>query len=164
MSKSRASLPFREKVELFLLHGSGQVVAQDRGTFCMLAGGGIDAGESHITSGKREAMEEAGATATDLRYLVTVDFIWHAAWANSAKRKARYAQFQGERVHVYVGRCTKLQKPTSTEGDAWKGKRTMSIAECIRLMTKYGEKDPPNTYAYRTAQLSALRVLTMCRQ
>lgn len=163
MPVSRAELPFREKTELFLLHGTGQVVAQDRGSYVMFPGGGVDPGESHAATGKREAMEETGAVATDLRYLVTVDFVWFPAWANTPKRRQRYARFQGERVHVYVGRCAKLQKPTSVEGDSWKGRRTMSVAECVRLVEAYGEKDHLRTYAYRIAQLSALRAINMLR-
>lgn len=158
----RSALPFREKTELFLAYGAGQVVAQDRGSYVMFCGGGLDAGENHVAAGKREAMEEVGATATDLRFLVTVDFVWFPAWANTPKRKERYKRFQGERVHVYVGRCAKLQKPTGTEGDSWEGKRTMSAAECARLVEAYGKKDHPRTYAYRIAQLAALRALAMC--
>ncbi len=162
MKTGRRALPFREKVELFLSYGSGRVIAQDRGSYVMFPGGGVDPGESQALAGAREAMEEVGASASRLRYLVTVDFVWFPAWANTPKRKERYARFQGERVHVYVGRCARLRKATGTEGDCWKGRRTMSVAECARLVEDYGRRDHASTYAYRVAQLSALRCIQMC--
>lgn len=155
----RESLPFREKTELFLLHGKNQVVAQDRGNYVMMPGGGLEKGEKAGVAGKREAFEEVGATvAGPLVHLVTVDFVWFPAWASNPKRKERYAKYQGERVHIMAGVCSKLDKSTDAE-DSWKGKKTMSIDKCLKMIEKYGEKDHVSTYAYRIAQMMALKYI-----
>ena len=156
----RRSLPFREKCEVFLLHGKGQVVAQDRGHYIMFPGGGVDHGENVKATAKRETLEETGVSVDGpLKYTVTVDFVWHPEWANNHKRRERYAKFQGERVHIFIGRTKLIGEPTSDEGDGWTGRKTMSIQKCIELAIKYGESDHPNTYAYRIAQLSSLQAL-----
>ena len=158
---SRSQLPFREKTEVFLLYGKGQVVAQDRDRFVMFAGGGLDAGENAGVAGKREAAEETGAVIAPgpLKHLVTVDFVWFPAWANNPKRKERYAKFQGERVHIMAGKCTAIKKPAGGDDDTWAGKKTMPIKKCLELVKRYGAKDDPSTYAYRIAQQMALQYL-----
>lgn len=160
--KTRSDLPFREKTELFLLYGEGSVVAQDRNKYVMFPGGGLEAGEAPAVAGKREAVEEAGAVVDgSLTHLVTVDFVWFPAWASNSKRKERYAKYQGERIHIMVGACKELAPTRTKEEDSWKGRRSMSISKCIKLIETYGEEDHKNTYAYRIAQLSALKVLDM---
>lgn len=160
--RTRADLPFREKTELFLLYGDGSVVAQDHGRYVMMPGGGLEAGEAPAVAGKREAVEEAGAVVDgSLTHLVTVDFVWFPAWASNSKRKERYAKYQGERIHIMVGTCKELAPLNTKEEDSWKGRRSMSISKCAKLIETYGEEDHKNTYAYRIAQLSALKVLDM---
>lgn len=159
-AKTRADLPFREKTELFLLYGDGGVVAQDRGSYVMMPGGGLEAGEAPAVAGRREALEEAGAVVDgSLTHLVTVDFVWFPAWASNSKRKERYAKYRGERVHVMVGVCKELAPLNAKESDSWKGRRSMSISKCAKLVEAYGARDHKNTYAYRIAQLCALKVI-----
>lgn len=158
----RRSLPFREKCEVFLLHGKNQVVAQDRTHYIMFPGGGIDHTENPKTTARRETLEETGVSIEgSLKYMVTVDFVWHPEWADNPKRKERYAKFQGERVHIFIGKTKSIGTPTSTEGDGWTGKKTMPIDKCIELSELYGKTDHPNTYAYRIAQLSALQAIKL---
>ena len=122
----------------------------------------MDSGEPLARAALRETLEESGASVHDpLQHLVTVDFVWHPEWADNPKRQVRYAQFQGERVHVFVGHCHALGNPTSEEGDDWKGRRTMTIQRCLELTLKYAAKDHPNTYAYRVAQVAALNSLKL---
>ena len=162
MKPPRDKLPFREKCEVFLLTKEDKrVVAQDRGHYIMFPGGGVDAREDLERTVRRETLEETGMRAGKLTYLVTVDFVWHKEWADNPKRKARYAQYQGERVHIFVGSALSAGKPTGNEGDHWTGKKTMSLSRCIRLNKRYAEKDDSNTRAYRVAQMAALNALRL---
>ena len=157
----RNTLPFREKTECFLVTRTGQVVAQDRGNYVMFSGGGIDPGENLLRSAQREIVEEIGATVSGLRHLTTVDWVWFPEWASNAKQRQRYTEFQGERVHIIVGFVDSFGRSTSTEGDAWAGRKTMSIGHCLDLVRRYGSKDHPNTYPYRIAQEMALQYLAL---
>jgi hypothetical protein len=157
----RQNLPWREKAECFLVTRTGQVVAQDRGSYVMFSGGGLDTGESLLKSARREIMEEVGATCSGLKHLATVDWVWFPEWASNAKRKLRYAEYQGERVHIIVGFVDSFGRSTSAEGDAWAGKKTMSIKGCLDLVRRYGQRDHPNTYPYRIAQQMALQYLAL---
>ena len=157
----RGDLPFREKTECFLVTKTGQVVAQDRGSYVMLCGGGVDPGEDLLKSARRETLEEVGATCSALKHLVTVDWVWFPEWASNAKQRQRYMEFQGERVHIIVGFVDSWGHSTSAEGDAWTGKKTMSIGHCLALVREYGSEDHPNTYPYRIAQEMALQYLAL---
>ena len=97
----------------------------------------------------------------DLTRLGTVDFVWFPAWANNSKRKERYVKYQGERVHIFVGRCMSIGKSTGNEGDSWIGKKTMSRKKCLTLCEKFGKENHKNTYAYRVAQMMAIRSLSL---
>jgi 8-oxo-dGTP pyrophosphatase MutT (NUDIX family) len=169
---ARASLPFREKTELFLLNGStGRLIAQDKGRYVFFPGGGVDPGETGniIASAKRELNEEVGATLVGpLTHLVTVDWVWFPEWADTPTRKERYKHFRGERVHVLVGRVEALRKGdkgTNADNNAWVGERTLKLQDCLDLMSRYGASDHPNTYSYRIAQQMAvehLRLMAKC--
>ncbi len=170
-NNARASLPFREKTELFLLNGStGRLIAQDKGRYVFFPGGGVDPGETDIiASAKRELNEEVGATLVGpLTHLVTVDWVWFPEWADTPTRKERYRQFRGERVHVLVGRVEALRrgdKGTNADNNAWVGERTLKLQDCLDLIKRYGADDHPNTYPYRIAQQMAvehLRLMHKC--
>jgi len=78
-------------------------------------------------------------------------------WADTPKRKERYNQFRGEKIHIMVGEVEKFIKPTSDEGDAWSGKKLMSLSSAIKIMNE--NKDHENMYPYRIAQLTVLNML-----
>ena len=157
----RHALPYREKVEVYVRKGS-QVLAQDRGSYIMFPGGGIDPGENKAKAARREVFEETGATIRGIKHITTVDWDWFPEWVgNSANRKERYAQFRGERVHFLIADLHTA--PTAGKhDDAWQGKLTMSIAKTIDLQRRYAERDHPNTKAYRVAQELVLKMLKMC--
>ena len=162
---TRARLPFREKTEVYLLTPDGRVVAQDRGRYVMFPGGGVDLGEKSLgRSAAREVLEEVGITvAGPLTKLVTVDWVWFPEWADNPTRQERYRQFQGERVHILVGRAGPAQAG-GQEVDAWKGRKTMAVATCLRLVQEYGARDHLNTRPYRVAQEMALQYLALMRR
>ena len=79
-------------------------------------------------------------------------------WADTPKRKDRYKdlvaeykigfvyfiyairQFRGEKIHIMVGEVDKFRlcrvKPTSDEGNAWSGKKLMSLLNPIKVMNE----------------------------
>lgn len=107
----RNHLPFREKTELFLITEAGNILAEDHGTYLMFPGGGIDGHETERQSSAiRELQEETHMTVNGvLTPLCTVSWIWFPEWANNAKRQERYAEFQGERVHMFCGSAQPVQ-------------------------------------------------------
>jgi len=48
-------------------------------------------------------------------------------------------------------------RETSDEGDAWSGKKLMSISGAIKIME--ANKDHENMYPYRIAQLTVLNMM-----
>ena len=47
---------------------------------------------------------------------------------------------------------TEFKKPTSTEGDAWKGKKTMCFKKAIEIGDKVYKKEHPNAKTYKMMQ------------
>merc|ERR1711959_875529 len=50
-------------------------------------------------------------------------------------------QFMGEEVYLFIGVVDKFVKPTSDEGDAWKGSKFMSFDKASKLLKKYLENN-----------------------
>jgi len=163
---NREHLPYRETSDCFLLYKGklvGRIVAQPDGTsYISVPGGGIDEGETPIKGAKRECVEEVGAKLKWLKHVCTVDWDWFPEWADTPKRKSRYQQFRGEKIHMMVGEVDKFVKPTSAEGDAWSGKKTMSLASAVKVLQ--AGKDHKNMYPYRVAQLTILSMLHLMRE
>ena len=157
---SRTKLPYRETSDCFLLY-KNKLVCKDMQKYFIFPGGGVDKGEIPSAAAKRECMEEVGARIKKLYHVITVVWDWFPEWANNPKRKERYKKFRGEKIHIFIGRVEEFTEPTSTEGDAWKGKKLMSISTALKKMEEYAEKDHPNTYPYRIAQISALKMLAL---
>jgi len=159
---SRKDLPYRETSDCFLLY-KGKLVARvntnanNKSKYLSLPGGGIDKGESPLQGAKRECIEEVGAQLKSLKIACTVCWDWFPEWADTPKRKERYKQFRGEKIHIMVGEVNKFVKPTSDEGDAWKGKILMSVSNAIKVMNE--SNDHANMYPYRIAQLTVLNML-----
>jgi hypothetical protein len=159
---SRKNLPYRETSDCFLLY-KGKLVARiatnskTKTNYLSLPGGGIDDGETPIMGAKRECIEEVGAKLKSLKIACTVCWDWFPEWADTPKRKDRYKQFRGEKIHIMVGEVDKFVKPTSDEGDAWSGKKLMSLSNAIKIMES--NKDHENMYPYRIAQLTVLNMM-----
>jgi len=160
--KSRLNLPYRETSDCFLLY-KGKLVARTainantNKKYLSLPGGGIDKGETPLQGAKRECLEEVGAKLKSLSIACTVCWDWFPEWADNPKRKDRYKKFRGEKIHIMVGEVDEFIKPTSNEGDDWKGKKLMSLANAIKVMQE--GSDHQNMYPYRIAQLTVLNIL-----
>jgi 8-oxo-dGTP pyrophosphatase MutT (NUDIX family) len=150
-------LPYRKIGECYLLY-KNKLVAQDAGHYLSLPGGGIDKGETPEKGTKRELIEELGAKIKGKLHLVSVmRWDWDPSWANNTKRKGRYMQFRGEEVYSFIGVVDSFGKPTSDEGDAWKGSKFMSLSRAAKLATKFLNKHtPPNQYAYNLSKLTII--------
>jgi hypothetical protein len=161
---SRKDLPYRETSDCFLLY-KGKLVARintnanTKSKYLSLPGGGIDKGETPLQGAKRECIEEVGAQLKSLKIACTVCWDWFPEWADTPKRKERYKQFRGEKIHIIVGDVNKFIKPTSNEGDAWSGKILMNLSNAIKIMNESFEHDHINMYPYKIAQLTVLNML-----
>jgi len=157
----RTKLPYRPVAECYLVH-DGKLIAQDHGHYIMYPGGGIDDGETPEEAGRREVEEEVGIKLDgDLIPITTVEWDWMPEWANNEKRKARYAQFRGERVHFLIGKIKSIEKATSDEGDAWKGEISMDFDKLLELHDKYSSADNPNTKCYRSTQKALINTVKL---
>lgn len=163
---SRKALPYRETSDCFILY-KGQLVARavrnanTGSSYLNLPGGGVDPGERPATAARRECIEEVGAKLKSLTAVVVVTWDWFPAWADTPKRQERYAQFRGEKIHLFVGEVDKFVEPTSTEGDAWKGKKLMSLAAAIKIMGESMKNDHENMAPYRAAQMTLLNMMKL---
>ena len=153
-------LPFRKVGECYLLY-KGKIIAQDQGHYLSLPGGGIDRGETPEKGTKRELMEELGAVLKGkLKLLSVMTWDWDPSWANNEKRKKRYMKFRGEKVYSFFGIVDRFVKPTSTEGDAWKGSKTMSLTKATKLSNKFLLKHTPeNQYAYNLTKVNLISMM-----
>ena len=166
---SRSKLPYRETSDCFLMY-KGKLVARvatndkTKTTYLSLPGGGIDEGETPLQGAKRECIEEVGAKLKSLKNIITVCWDWFPEWADTPKRKDRYKQFRGEKIHIMVGEVEKFVKPTSDEGDAWSGKKLMSLSSASKIMDSSFEVDHANMYPYRISQNSIINMLKMMKK
>ena len=159
---SRKNLPYRETSDCFILY-KGKLVARvstnskTKKKYITFPGGGIDKGETPIQGAKRECIEEVGAKLKYLKNVSTVCWDWFPEWADTPKRKDRYKQFRGEKIHLMIGEVDKFIKPTSDEGNSWSGKKLMTISNAIKVMES--TDDHENMYPYRIAQLTVLNMM-----
>ena len=158
-------LPYRKIGECYLLY-KGKIIAQDAGHYLSLPGGGIDKGETPEKGTKRELMEELGAILKGkLKLLSVMTWDWDPSWANNEKRKKRYMTFRGEKVYSYFGIVDRFVKPTSDEGDEWKGSKTMSLVKATKLMEKFFNKHTPeNQYAYNLAKYNLVSMMNQMKK
>ena len=99
-SAARQALPYRESSDCFILY-RGKLIARaavnenTQRPFIQAPGGGIDPGETPLQGARRECLEEVGAKLKSLQLVITVCWDWYPEWADTPKRKQRYAQFRG---------------------------------------------------------------------
>ena len=155
-------LPYRPIGECYLLY-NGKLVAQNAGHYLSIPGGGIDKGESPKKGSERELMEEIGAKLEGPLELISVlEWDWNPEWANNSKRKNRYMKFRGEKVYSFIGVVKEFVKPTSQEGDEWKGNKLMSLSKAKKIMEDNLEKNTPkNQYAYNLTKLNIISTISL---
>ena len=155
-------LPYRPIGECYLLY-NGKLVAQNAGHYLSIPGGGIDKGESPKKGSERELMEEIGAKLKGPLELISVlEWDWNPEWANNSKRKNRYMKFRGEKVYSFIGVVKEFVKPTSQEGDEWKGNKLMSLSKAKKIMEDNLEKNTPkNQYAYNLTKLNIISTISL---
>ena len=158
-------LPWRNVAECYLLY-KGNIVAQigrgGAGKYLSLPGGGIDRGETPEIGAKRELKEELGAVLKGRLQLVSViKWDWNPEWANTEKRKARYMQYRGEKVYSFIGEIERFENATSDEGDAWTGRKTMSLENASKFMCDmYEKRSLPNQREYNAVKCSIISLLS----
>jgi len=166
-NRSPEGLPHRKIGESFLFH-NGKIVAQKKvnGTngavYLYMPGGGIDEGEDVLKGTKRELKEELGAILTGKLAPISVcHWDWHPSWADNDKRRGRYMQFRGEENHFFVGEVKRFKRATSTEGDAWKGTKTMAISSALRVLEESIDqiKVRDSYYYYNLSKYNILKSL-----
>lgn len=159
---NRLKLPYRKEVSVFLIDGN-KVMAQNKKTFMVFPGGGVDKGESLEQALRREVIEETGVIINkDLKLIVDVKSDFYPDWAKvSEKRKKRYKKFRGGHIYIFVGTVKDVVNPTSDEGDDWKGKMWMPIKKVISLIEKQEKKEHINSRAFRAAQKAILNTLLL---
>jgi ADP-ribose pyrophosphatase YjhB (NUDIX family) len=162
---NRQNLPYRKAAYSFLLDKTGKkVMCKNSKTFMTFPGGGVDSGESIEKAVRREILEETGAIINkDLKFVMDVKRDYHKDWAGDVPKKIkRYKQFRGEHIFIFVGSVNKYVKPTSDEGDDWKGKISswyLPIKKVIKLTEKQELLQPLEDRAFRTCQKSILSTL-----
>lgn len=164
---SRTELPYREKTEMFLLiDWTNKVLAEDHWNYIMFPWGWIDEWETSIKdSAIRELVEETQLKLIwNLSVLWNVEWKWFVEWANNDKRRKRYNEFQWEKVYHLLWKVDwnrKITEWVKMEEDSWKNVEWIEIEKCIEELIKLANKDHPNTYPYRVAQLYWLRSLAI---
>lgn len=157
---SRKNLPYRKEVSVFLIKGN-QVMAQDNGKFIIFPGGGVDPGENLKTALRREVIEETGVIINnDLSFVSDVKSDFYPEWASvSEKRKKRYKKYKGGHIFIFIGTVKKNVKPTSTEGDGWKGKSWMPIKKVIKIISDRESTQHINDIPFRSTQKAILSTI-----
>jgi hypothetical protein len=156
----RSKLPFRETSDAILIY-DGKIVAKDMGRYIQFSGGGIDEGENPEKGVRREIIEEVGCTVDRLQCLGHIDSLWWPEWTEGKeKRIKRYAEFRGERTHIFIGFVDKLGEPTSNEGDAWEGGAEGNLMSLDKVISKSEESlkgAHPNFKCYHLMQLTVIK-------
>ena len=60
-----------------IVYKNGEFYLTEKNGELSLIGGGVEKGESHVDTLKREFLEEAGLIITDCREFITIDCFWH---------------------------------------------------------------------------------------
>lgn len=158
-------LPYRKIGECYLLYNN-KLIAKDAGHYLAIPGGGIDKGETPEEGSKRELMEEIGAKLDGKLELISVlKWDWNPEWASNPKRKQRYMQFRGEEVYSYFGVVKEFVKPTSEEGDEWKGSKLMSLEKARKVVEKmFKLYTPENQYTYNLTKLNIVSSIALIKK
>jgi len=107
---------------------------------------------------KRELLEEIGAKIKGkLKVISVMTWDWDHTWANNDKRKKRYMEFRGERVYSMFGVVDEFIKPTNEDGDAWVGKKLMTLNNAKKIANRVLENNTPeNQYCYNLTKLNII--------
>ena len=150
-----SSLPLRLNTEGYFTDGKNVVAAINKKGILWFPGGGIDDDETPEKAMVREAMEEMGATVSDLKPAGRLEIIWEKEWA-SVERKTRKKQYRGDDMHFFTGKLVRLETPTG-EG-AFTGKRLMPIADAIAHIENHRPFEK-GVHEYREMQKTILQLL-----
>ena len=154
----RAHLPYRKTTDGFLIY-KGELLVKDFGHYLHFVGGGLDPGEDAIAAQIRETKEETGAILSNVRLIADMQWVWPLSWANTLKRKERYARFQGEHIYFLTGLVEGFVEPTGNEEDKWGPITTLSWEKVIELAEKYYEIADHNTKVYKCYQMVIIKTL-----
>ena len=116
-----------------------QTNQKNNSKYMSFPGGGIDKGEDAI---KGDVWNRLSRIRLNL----------FPEWADTPKRQERYKQFRGEFINW------SFIKPTSDEGDAWIGKKLMTIPSVIKIMEENMKNSHENMYPYHIGQKKYVKV------
>lgn len=157
---NRENLPYRLNCEGYFLYGDNLVLVKNTGLgYLEFPGGGV---EGDIAQGMlRETLEETGAAIADLREVDAMFFDWGPDWPKTEKQKARYKQYRGEEMHMFIGRVVELGTPLGDpeHGDAgWEGKIFMTIPEVVLAIDSF-KPFSPEMAIFHERQLEIVKTL-----
>jgi len=138
---NRDKLPYRRTANV-LIFDKDKVIAQDKGSFIKLPGGGIDKGETPERAAEREALEEIGVKLKDIKQVGSHRAIWPESFSRVGPKQAkRYKQFKGEEVVLLTALLASMGKATNIDNDAWSGNINMKHTDLInKLQTKRAQR------------------------
>lgn len=158
----RSTLPYRKNCEGYFLYDSNQVLAQQTNEGVVIfPGGGVDNEETPEAAIKRETLEETGAIIENLQKTGVIRILWGPTWAKTEKQRKRYLEFQGDEMHLFIGKVAKLAKPLGDKDNkeaGWSGKRLMSVDKTIKLINAQ-RPFSEDIKEYREKQLKILQSL-----
>lgn len=156
---TRSHLPFRKNCEGYFLSNCGRALVRDTGKgYLVFPGGGVDEDEDIKVAVQRETFEETGARVDNIKKVAVVRFIWDENWAKNDKQKKRYEEFQGEEMHLFVGKIQGFEEVDNPEEDYWQGEKLMEIDDAIELI-KNEHPFRESMKEYRECQIKFLKEL-----
>lgn len=156
----RDKLAFRLNTEGYFFDTSQNILAKIDGERIIFPGGGLELHETAEQAIIRETQEETGAIVCNVKLIDIYTFIYPNNWATTDKQRKRFATFQGEKMHFFVGKIEKMCKRELSESaeDSWAESKLYPLNQIIELVRKRYVLEKNNEYVKKQLELlSALK-------